>query len=194
MSENVKTIAKVLKVTSNRGLMNYWEGLTSVTKGLSRIEKFCSKNIIFFAKNWDNYCENQISKQRVWISIALKMIITLMLINFTTCAIFITNPWIRSFFSNATHLMGNQRIVSTYGALGSALALLMGLFYYYEELNRKTFLNSIKNNQNSNRLSSRYSNRFALQLNLLGKFCINQSSNCPGHRTYLDIFLSTSLP
>ena len=133
------------------------------------------------AKNWDKYCENKTSKQRIGLSIGLKLTITLILKDCMTCAIFDTNPEIRSFFSNATHLMGNQRIVSTYGALGSSLALMLGLIYNYEELNRKTFviefLNSIKNNQNSNRLSSRYSNKFGLQLNIIDKFCINESSN-----------------
>ena len=68
-----------------------------------------------------------------------------------------------------------------YGALGSALALMMGLFYNYEELNGKIFiiefLNSIKNNQNSNKLSSKYSNKYAFELNIIGKFVINQSSD-----------------
>ena len=53
------------------------------------------------------------------------------------------------------------------------------------------FLNSIKDNQNSNRLSSRYSNKFALQLNILGKFIINQSSDSIALAIALILIVST---
>lgn len=193
MRRTLENVVKTAKQNSINKLAHFVNELTHESDGLWRLETFCSKNFLFLAKNWDNYTENQFSKKRIRISIALKLSILLMLINFTTCAVFDDNPRVRSFFSNATHLMGNAKYVLVYGLMGSALALLFGLFYNFNELNGNLFvikfLNDIKHKRNSYKLSRNYSKKFALHIST--KYFNNQSSIFLGISIALILIISS---
>ena len=140
MPKNFKSVANVVKLSSKKHFNNFLDNNNQERVGLAKIEKFCAKNFISCANDWDFYSAGNISKTRTKVSLTLKGVLFLMLLRYITCALFDNNLAIRSTLSDGTYLLGNQRLICIYGSMGSFTALLFGLIFNYYELKGRLFV------------------------------------------------------
>ena len=178
MFEKLNTKRNAFKTKQRQRFRTFLDNNIKETEGLTKIEKFCAKNFIFIAKNWNDYCDGDLSKTRTRISLTLKAIIFVVLLKMVVPSISPNDLYIRAIFSDGTYLLGDNQLILILCAIGSIVTLITGLLYVYFELKGRLFvvkfLNDIKYKRNILRLSQRNSNKFCLRLNLINNYAIDQ--------------------
>ena len=183
MFKKFKRLGNGFKTKQIQRFNTFLDNNNKETEALAMIERFCAKNFIFIAKNWDNYCHGDFSKTRTRISLTLKAIIFVTLLKVMVPFIAPNDLHIRSIFLDGTYLLGDRyhQLILFMCVMGSVVTFITGLLYVYYELKGRLFvvrfLNDIKHKRNAFRLSNRNSNKFGLRLNLINTYGIEQVCN-----------------
>ena len=157
---------------------NFMADITQANVGLERLEKFCADAYVFAAKDWDSYCNQFISKNRVLISLALKLSTIPISIKYILCLIM--GKSMRIWLADGTYMLGNPSIMYAMLIVGNIVCQVTDILFFYNEFNNSLFMisffNDIKNKRNSNRLSAQNSQKYDINMNICSKFILKQSS------------------